>query len=67
LGSNRRVHLAAVICSIAGAILPVLGLLVAYSGLTLSLAGLLSVIWLAVRHWYNLYPLTSGYSITRSE
>lgn len=67
LGSNRRLHLAAVICTISGAILPVLGLLVTYSGLTLSLAGLLSVIWLAVCNWYNLYPLTSGYSTNRRE
>ena len=67
LGSNRYLRLAAVICTISGAILPVFGLLVTYSGLTLSLAGLLSVIWLAVRNWYNLYPLTSGYSTNRGE
>ena len=67
LGTNRRAHLAAFICTIAGAILPVLGLLVAYSGLTLSLAGLLSAIWLAVRNWYNLYPLTSGHSTNNAE
>ncbi|NMG07030.1 hypothetical protein [Brasilonema sp. UFV-L1] len=58
LGSkNRSVSLAALICTIAGAVLPVFGLLVPFSGLTLSLAGLLSVIWLAVRHWYDLYRL----------
>ncbi|ARV57504.1 hypothetical protein BZZ01_01635 [Nostocales cyanobacterium HT-58-2] len=58
LGSkNRSVSLAAVICTIAGAVLPVFGLLVSYSGLTLSLAGLLSAVWLAVRHWYGLYSL----------
>ncbi|MFH7026388.1 MAG: hypothetical protein ACHBN1_13515 [Heteroscytonema crispum UTEX LB 1556] len=55
LGSNKRASLAAVICAIAGAVLPVFGLLVPYSGLTLSLAGLLSVIWLAVRHWYGWF------------
>ncbi|WP_414754736.1 hypothetical protein [Anabaena sp. CCY 9910] len=53
LGSTRSAALAAIICTIAGAIVPVLALLVPYSGLTLSVAGLLSVIWLAVRHWYN--------------
>jgi lysylphosphatidylglycerol synthetase-like protein (DUF2156 family) len=58
LGSkNRSVSLAAVICTIAGAVLPVFGLLVSFSGLTLSLAGLLSAIWLAVRHWYGFYSL----------
>ncbi|MBW4625188.1 MAG: hypothetical protein KME49_06705 [Brasilonema octagenarum HA4186-MV1] len=58
LGSkNRSVSLAALICTIAGTVLPVFGLLVPFSGLTLSLAGLLSVIWLAVRHWYGLYRL----------
>lgn len=49
LGNNRRVSLAAVIPTIAGGVLPVLGLLVPYSGLTLALAGLLSVSWLSVR------------------
>ncbi|WP_413172049.1 hypothetical protein [Anabaena azotica] len=52
LGSNSRASLAAIICTIAGAILPVLALLIPFSGLTLSLAGLLSVAWLAVHHWY---------------
>jgi hypothetical protein len=55
LGANKRASLAAIICTIAGAVLPVFGLLVPYSGLTLSLAGLLSVIWLAVRHWYGWF------------
>lgn len=53
LGNSVRASLAAIICTIAGAILPVLGLLVSYSGLTLSLAALLSVIWLAARNWYG--------------
>jgi hypothetical protein len=58
LGSkNRSVSLAAIICTISGAVLPVFGLLVPFSGLTLSLAGLLSAIWLGVRHWYGLYSL----------
>lgn len=57
LGYNRNASLAAIICTIAGAILPVFALLVPFSGLTLSFAGLLSVIWLAVRHWYGWYTL----------
>ncbi|MDJ0733468.1 MAG: hypothetical protein QNJ47_05160 [Nostocaceae cyanobacterium] len=57
LGSSFRGSLAAVISTIAAAVLPVFGLLVPYSGLTLSLAGLLSATWLAVRHWYGWYSL----------
>ncbi|MFW6358413.1 MAG: hypothetical protein ACOC0N_04255 [Chroococcales cyanobacterium] len=53
LGRNRRESLAAIICTISGAILPVLGLLVPYSGLTLSLAGLLSMVWITVQNWYG--------------
>lgn len=55
LGKISHARFAAVIATIAGGILPVLGLLVPYSGITLSLAALLSVVWLAVRHWYGLY------------
>jgi hypothetical protein len=61
LGANLRASLAAFICAIAGAVLPVFGLLVSFSGLTLSLAGLLSAVWLAVIHlygWYKLHPQT---------
>ncbi|MBD2441118.1 hypothetical protein [Nostoc sp. FACHB-110] len=57
LGLNRSASLAAIICTIAGAVLPVFGLLVPFSGLTLSVAGLLSAVWLAVRHWYGWYSL----------
>ncbi len=53
LGSHRRSSLAAIICTIAGAVLPIFGFLVPFTGLTLSLAGLLSVTWLAARHWYG--------------
>jgi hypothetical protein len=53
LGANRHAALAAIICTIAGAILPVFALLIPFSGLTLSLAGLLSVGWLAIHHWYR--------------
>ncbi|MBD2204000.1 hypothetical protein H6G33_14340 [Calothrix sp. FACHB-1219] len=59
LGGNRRASLAAILCTIAGAVIPVLGLLVPYSGLTLSLAGLLSAVWLAVRHWYSWQTVTT--------
>lgn len=53
LGNHKRASLAALICTIAGAVLPIWGLIVSYTGLTLSVAGLLSVIWLALRHWYG--------------
>lgn len=54
LGGDRRSSLAAAIATIAGGILPVMALLVPYSGLTLALAGLLSVSWLAARDWYGI-------------
>ncbi|WP_026100217.1 DUF456 domain-containing protein [Fortiea contorta] len=57
LGINRRAAIGAMVCTIAGAILPVFGLLIPYSGLTLSLAGLLSAVWLAIRHWYSFPSL----------
>lgn len=57
LGANLRASLAALIATIAGGVMPVWGLIVPYSGLTLSGAGLLSVAWLAVRHWYGWYRL----------
>ncbi|MEB3829425.1 hypothetical protein [Phormidium sp. CCY1219] len=53
LGKNRQAGLAVLLSTIAGAVLPVLGLIVSYSGFTLSLAALLSVAWLGVRHWYG--------------
>jgi hypothetical protein len=55
LGTNRRLSLAAIICTLVGVILPVFGFLIPFTGLTLSLAGLLSVVWLAVLHWYGCY------------
>ncbi len=57
LGSNRRASISAIVCTISGAVLPVFGLLVPFSGLTLSLAALLSVVWLAIHHWYSSYAL----------
>ncbi len=53
LGNHKRASLAALICTIAGAVLPIWGLIVPYTGLTLSIAGLLSVVWLTLRHWYG--------------
>jgi hypothetical protein len=55
LGINRRLSLAAIICTLVGVVLPVFGFLIPFTGLTLSLAGLLSVVWLAVLHWYGCY------------
>ena len=57
LGSNKRASLAAVICTIAGAVLPVFALLVPFTGLTFSIAALLSVSWLAIINWYGLYSV----------
>ena len=54
---NWRISVAAIICTICGAIVPVFGFLIGYRGLTLSIAGLLSVLWLAARNWYDLYQL----------
>lgn len=54
LGASRQQSWAAIIATLTGAVLPVFGLIIPYSGLTLSLAGLLSVVWLAVRYWYGL-------------
>ncbi|WP_079677946.1 hypothetical protein [Planktothrix sp. PCC 11201] len=54
LGKNRQASWVAIICTISGGILPIFGLLVPYSGITLSVAGLLSGIWLAFQHWYEL-------------
>ncbi|MGM9501546.1 hypothetical protein BH720_025465 [Desertifilum tharense IPPAS B-1220] len=53
LGFSRQQSWAAIIATLAGAVIPVFGLLIPYSGLTLSFAGLLSAVWLAVRHWYG--------------
>lgn len=58
LGNSRSASIAAVIATIAGGVLPVFGLVTTYSGLTLSLAGLLSVVWVAVLHWYRLYRVS---------
>ena len=54
---NWRVSLAAVICTILGAIFPVYSFLLGSRGVMLSIAALLSVIWLVARNWYGFYPL----------
>jgi hypothetical protein len=46
-----------VICTIVGMILPVLAMLTTYQGSVLSLAALLSVMWLVVMNWYGWYKL----------
>ncbi len=55
--SNWRVSLVAVICTILGAILPVYSFLLGSRGVMLSIAALLSVVWLAARNWYGWYEL----------
>jgi hypothetical protein len=55
--SNWRVSLVAVVCTILGAILPVYSFLLGSRGVMLSIAALLSVIWLAARNWYGWYQL----------
>ncbi len=54
---NWRISLAAIICTIAGAIVPVYGFLLGYRGVTLSIAGLMSILWLVARNWYGWYQL----------
>jgi hypothetical protein len=55
--NNWRISVAAIICTIVGVIAPVSGFLIGYRGLTLSVAGLLSILWLTARNWYGLYDL----------
>ncbi len=55
--NNWRISLAAVICTIVGAIVPIYGFLLGSRGLVLSIAALLSVVWLVVRNWYGWYQL----------
>jgi hypothetical protein len=56
---NWRISLAAIICTIVGAIIPVYGFSIGSRGVVLSIAGLLSVIWLSARNWYGWYQLES--------
>lgn len=55
--NNWRISLAAIICTILGAILPVYGFLLGARGVLLSIAAVLSVIWLVARNWYDWYQL----------
>jgi hypothetical protein len=57
LGANRRISLAAIICTISAIVLPVFALLIPFTGLTLSIAGLLSAVWLTALNWYGWYKL----------
>jgi hypothetical protein len=52
LGKNKQEKAATIICTISGLIIPVIGFLVPYTGITLSIAGLLSVTWLVIINWY---------------
>jgi hypothetical protein len=54
---NWRISLAAIISTIAGAIVPVFGFLLPDRGIILSVAGLLSILWLVARNWYGWYQL----------
>lgn len=60
LGRDRSSSLAAVISTLCGAIVPLFAFLVPQTGLTLGLAGMLGAVWLAVLHWYHLYPRQSS-------
>jgi hypothetical protein len=64
---NWRISLAAIICTIAAIVLPIFGILGGFSGLALSLAGLMSVLWLAARNWYGLYEIVPRPTIPVSE
>jgi hypothetical protein len=63
---NWRISLVAVISTILGAIFPVYSFLLGSRGVLLSIAALLSVIWLVGRNWYGWYPLApSANSLVR--
>jgi hypothetical protein len=64
--NNWRISVAAIICTIVGVIAPVSGFLIGYRGLTLSIAGLLSILWLTARNWYGLYDLEPKPKAARS-
>ncbi len=48
-GSRQQARWGAILVTLSGAILPVAALLVPYSGLTLAIAGIISVFWLITR------------------
>jgi hypothetical protein len=64
---NWRMSLAAIICTLLGVVVPVYGFLIGYRGLTLSVAGLLSVLWLAARNWYGWYELEPSVKLSPPE
>jgi hypothetical protein len=64
---NWRISVAAIICTIAAVIVPVFGVLSGYRGLALSIAGLMSVLWLAARNWYGLYGIEPSPSFATTE
>ena len=51
LGTRRRTRWGAVVVTFSGAVLPVFGFLVSYTGLTLGISGLISAGWLMVRYF----------------
>jgi hypothetical protein len=53
LARQRRTAIGVALSAIVGLVLPILGLLSAYSGAILGLAGLLSLGWLATPRWYG--------------
>jgi hypothetical protein len=54
---NWRISLAAIISTIVGAIVPVFGFLLPDRGIILSIAALLSILWLVARNWYGWYQI----------
>lgn len=56
LGSQRRTRWSAIVATLGGAVLPVIALLVPYTGITLGVAGLISVVWL-MRQYFDHRPV----------
>ena len=56
LGRQRFHRWGAVVVTVSGAVLPVIALLVPYTGLTLGIAGLLSVAWLMLQYVWPRSP-----------
>jgi hypothetical protein len=65
--NNVRISVAAIICTIAGVIAPVAGFIIGYRGLTLSIAGLMSILWLTARNWYGWYNLTPKFATSATD
>jgi hypothetical protein len=60
---NWQVSLAAMICTVLGLIFPVYGFLAGPRGVMLSIAALLSVIWLVIQHWYGWHRVAPNYDL----